>query len=632
MKNRIIFTFLTFVVLYLAVVIKAFYVQVVNREKLITYSRSQALRVVKSYPKRGNIYDRNGNPLAINVKKYNIFSIPKNNSELKKELRTLTKEVPGLKYSALYAKLKDRNRYTWIQRQVELKESQVEKFKSFKQIFIESQSSRIYPNHELFGQVLGFVGVDNDGLSGVEYEFNKDLKGQAQIKKYYRDAKGRPIKFKSADIEGESRDITLALDKEVQAVLEKALKEGVEHHKALRGGAAVMDAQTGEVWAMANYPSYDPNEFRKYQAKNKKLAFVTDPFEPGSIFKTLTIAAALENNIVRPDTNYYCEKGRFRVDNHFIKESDSDHGHEWLSVEDILKYSSNIGTTKIAFDLGYPALKKFMNKLHIGAKTGIELPGESRGILSDEEVSPLKLSNVSFGQGVATTAIQMLAAYSVFANGGYYINPTLVKNGNKNKKFKRVLSKENASQITKMLIKAVSEGTGTQAKVPHFIIAGKTSTAQKADETGKYNGYISGFIGYPVNVSKKFIVYVYVEEPSENGYYGNQVAAPIFQKIVKNILYKRKEYNQRAIADKSKNAKRFDTISTRQSSRVIWGKNKVPNVIGLDKNTAFKVLDKIGLEYKYSGFGIVESQIPRAGTPMRKGMSVNLKFRPPAYD
>jgi cell division protein FtsI/penicillin-binding protein 2 len=632
MKNKIIFTFISLVCLYFAVIIKAFYVQVVNREKLITYSRSQALRVVKSYPKRGNIYDRNGNPLAINVKKYNIFSIPKDNKSLKVELRKLVKELPGLSFNNLYKKLKDRKRYTWVKRQVELTDEQVEALKPLKQIFLESQSSRIYPNHELFGQLLGFVGVDNDGLSGVEYQFNKELKGQAQIKKYYRDAKGRPIKFKSADLEGDSQDITLAVDKEVQAVLESALKAGVEKHKALRGGAAVMDAQTGEIWAMANYPSYDPNEYRKYSANYKKMAFVTDPFEPGSIFKTFTIAAALENNIVRPDTNYYCEKGRFRVGNHFIKESDSDHGHEWLSVEDILKYSSNIGTTKIAFDLGYPALKKFMDKLHIGAKTGIELPGESRGILSDEKVSPLKLSNVSFGQGVATTAIQMMSAYSIFANGGYYVNPTLVKNGNRNRKFKRVISKENAQQITQMLIKAVDEGTGTRAKVPHFIIAGKTSTAQKADASGRYTGYISGFIGYPVNVNKRFIVYAYVEEPKENGYYGNQVAAPIFNKIVKNILYKRKEYNQRAIADKVNNKKRFDTITTRQSARVIIGKNKVPNVIGLDKNTAFKVLDKLGLEYKYSGFGIVNTQSPAPGTEIQKGLSVKLKFTPPSYD
>ena len=632
MKNKIIFTFISLVTLYFAVVIKAFYVQVVNREKLITYSQSQALRVVKSYPRRGNIYDRNGNPLAINVKKYNIFSIPKDNQSLKQELKKLVNVIPELNLNQLYSKLKNRNKYTWIKRQVELTDEQVEVLKPLKQIFLESQSSRIYPNHDLFGQLLGFVGVDNDGLSGVEYQFNKELKGQAQIKKYYRDAKGRPVKFKSAELEGESKDLTLAVDKEVQAVLESALKEGVEYHNALRGGAAVMDAQTGEIWAMANYPAYDPNEYRKYPAKNKKMAFVTDPFEPGSIFKTFTIAAALENNIVRPDTNYYCEKGKFRVENHFIKESDSDHGHEWLSVEDILKYSSNIGTTKIAFDLGYPALKKFMDKLRIGTKTEIELPGESRGIINDEPVGPLKLSNVSFGQGVATTAIQMLAAYSVFANGGYYVNPTLVKDGNKEKKFKRVISKESAQQITQMLIKSVDDGTGNRAKVPHFIIAGKTSTAQKADETGRYNGYISGFIGYPVNVNKRFIVYAYVEEPTKNGYYGNQVAAPIFNKIVKTILYKRKEYNQLAIADQSKDKKRFDTITTRQAARVIVGKDKVPNVIGLDKTTAFKVLEKLGLEYKFVGFGIVNSQIPSPGMPIEKGMTVKLQFSPPSYD
>jgi cell division protein FtsI (penicillin-binding protein 3) len=632
MKNKILATFIVLLALYAAVIVKAFKVQVFDREKLIAYSQSQALRVVKTYPRRGSILDRNGNPLAINVKKYNIFYIPKESNKLKSEVRKLVKTVPGFSFNELYKKLKSRKKYTWIKRQVELTDDQVKKLKGLNQIFIESQSSRIYPNHDLLAQTLGFVGIDNDGLGGIEYQFNKSLKGQAQVKKYYKDAKGRPVKFKSADIEGGSEDIKLSIDKEIQAVLENALKEGVERHKALRGGAAVMDAQTGEIWAIANYPTYDPNLYKKYKSTDRKLSFVTDPFEPGSTFKTLTVAAALENNIVRPDTNYYCEKGKFRVGNHFIRESDSNHVYEWLSVEDILKYSSNIGTTKIAFDVGFDVLEQFINKFKIGKKTGIEIPGESRGILDSEDRSPLKLSNVSFGQGIATTAVQMLAAYGVFANGGVYVRPTLIKDGNKGTKFKRIISKKTANEITEMMIKAVEEGTGSKAKVPHFVIAGKTSTAQKTDETGRYNGYISGFLGFPVNVNKRFVVYTYVVEPKENGYYGNLVAAPIFQKIVKNILYKRKEYNQLAIADAKKSTKRFDTISTRQSAKVIMGKGKVPNVIGLDKTTAFKVLDKMGLEYRYRGFGIVKEQHPEAGTPIAPNQSMTLKFQAPAYD
>lgn len=632
MKNKIITAFVCFIILYSSVLVKAFYIQVVNREKLISYSKSQALRVVKSYPRRGSIFDRNGNPLAINVKKYNIFSIPKDNDELHKEVKQLVNTVNGLSFTELYKKLKTRQRYTWIARQVELTDSQVVELKNLKQIFVESQLSRIYPNHELLGQVLGFVGVDNDGLSGVEYQFNTELKGQAQINKYYKDAKGRPIKFKSADIEGSSDDLYLSIDKEIQGVLESSLKEAVELHEAKRAGAAVMDAHTGEIWAMANYPTYDPNEYKNYPEKNRKLAFVTDPFEPGSIFKTITIAAALENNIVKSDTNYYCEKGKYRVENHYISESDSNHVYEWLSVEDILKYSSNIGTTKIAFDLGYPLLKKFMDKLNIGSKTGIEVSGESRGIFSDEKVGPLKLSNMSFGQGIATTGIQMLAAYSMFANGGYYVNPTLVKGGNKKTEFKRIISKENSIEITQMLVKAVDEGTGSNAKVPHFIIAGKTSTAQKADTSGKYNGYISGFIGYPVNVNKRFIVLSYVDEPKVNGYYGNQVAAPIFQKIVKNILYKRKEYNQLALIDQKKSNKKLDTINIRQASKVVVKKGIMPYIIGLDKVTAAKHLDNAGIEYSFSGFGIVDDQRPMAGSKVLNGQVATIKFRPPNYE
>lgn len=617
--------------LYVTVAAKAFYVQVINKNKLMAYSDSQILRKTKIYPKRGFILDRNNNPLAVNVQKFNLFTFIKNKKKLRKELEKLKKIIPNLNYKKILKRIEKRKKFTWIAREISLKSKQVLQIKQFKSITVESRSSRFYPNNELLAQTLGFVGIDNDGLAGIEYQFNDELKGQPVIHKYYKDAKGRPIKNKSADIHKRTDDIVLSIDKDIQASLEENLKAGVEKHKAFRGGAAVMDVQTGEILAVGNYPTFDPNN--RKSRKNRKLSFITDPFEPGSVFKSLTIASALENNVVTEDTNYFCERGKFRVGNHYITESDSNHNFEWLSVRDILKHSSNIGTTKVAFDLTYPTLKKTLDKLFIGQKTGVEMPGESRGIIDkDENIKPLRLSNISFGQGVATTGIQMLSAYAAIANGGYSVKPTILKVKNKKKvEKKKVFSKSTANALTRMLISAVEDGTGKNARVKHFTIAGKTSTAQRVDNAGGYKGYVSGFIGYPVNIDNRFVVFVYVDNPTEKGYYGNQVAAPIFQKIARAILYKNKSLNKLARL-KTEDKSNLDNIHIKYSAKRKITRGHVPNLIGLDKGSALEILDSLKASYEHKGFGIVKKQYPASGSVLNKNTVVKLIFEAPKYE
>ena len=633
MKSRISFTFLFMALLFSAVVVKAFYVQVLNRDKLLAYSHSQIAREVKIYPRRGHILDRNGSPLAINVQKFNVFTFGKDLDQVKRELKIVKGVLPDIDTSSLLSQIKKRGKFTWIARKVELKEKEVSKLKDLEEVFVEAQPSRIYPNHELLSQTLGFVGMDNEGLSGIEYSFNDELKGEAQIHKYFKDAKGRPVKLKSAIVESKAKDLTLSIDKDIQASLEDYLKEGVINSGAKMGGAAIMDAHTGEIWGIANYPSYDPNNVTSKDRNHIKLSFVTDPFEPGSVFKALTIASGLKNNIIKTDTNYYCERGKLKVGSHVISESDANHGYEWLSVEEILKYSSNIGTTKIAFDITYPTLKKTLDEFNIGKKTGIEVPGESRGILDEQEnVSPIRLSNISFGQGVATTGVQMLASYAAIANGGHYVKPTLLKIEDSSRiKSKRILSKETSDKLSQMLVKAVSDGTGKNARVKHFEIAGKTSTAQRVDGSGGYKGYVAGFIGYPVNVDKRFVVFVYVDDPKKS-YYGNTVAAPIFKKIVKNVLYKRKEYKQLADSSGAEGTRNIDRLSSKYSSRRSIRKGTVPNFIGLDKTSVQNILDTLGLKHSQSGFGVVIEQHPAAGTSSDSSTVVRLKFRAPSYE
>ncbi len=631
MKAKITVSFFLFVILFTAVIGKAFYIQVLSRDKLIAYSESQLIRKTKIYPKRGFILDRNENPLAINIQKYNLFTFAKDQKKLSKEMFELDKVLPRIKVKEILKKAKSRNKFTWIARDIELTKKQVEAIKKLETVQLESRSSRFYPNHELLAQTLGFVGIDNDGLAGIEYTFNEQLKGEPVIHKYFKDAKGRPVKFKSANFDKRAEDIILSIDKDIQADLEEYLKEGVEKAQAQGGGAAVMDAVTGEILAIANYPAYDPNT--KKGNKNQKLAFVTDPFEPGSVFKTLTIASALENNIVKPDTNFYCERGRFKVDNHYITESDSHHAFEWLSVTDILKQSSNIGTTKIAFDLTYDTLHDSLKTFGIGEKTGVEVPGESRGILDKKgQIRPLRLSNISFGQGVATTGIQMLASYAAFANGGYYVKPTFLRNQqNQTKNSKRVISKRTAKEITNMLIQAVEDGTGANARIKRFQIAGKTSTAQRVDPvSGGYSGYIAGFIGYPVNTDRKLVTYVYVDNP-KNGYYGNTVAAPIFQKIVRSILYNTKSIHRMDLPAAEKGVE-SDTLNIKLSGHRKIQAGIMPDLIGLDKRSAGATLEKLDIMYSAKGFGVVTEQAPKAGSPVNSQTEVRLNFSPPEYE
>ncbi|TDJ05911.1 MAG: PASTA domain-containing protein [Deltaproteobacteria bacterium] len=631
-KNKVVIVFFFFVACFLIILGKAFYLQVFNRTNLMKYSADQIFRERIIYPNRGNIYDRNGSPLAINIQTWSIFSIPKQIKSPRRSYKRLAKIVPTLTYKKLRMVTKNRKRYTWLARKISLTKTQVKKVKKIKGIYLEPVPKRFYPNKELLSQTLGFVGLDNTGLAGVEYQFDEYLKGKAKVFKYIKDAKGRPIKYETEILKEDAKDLYLTIDKDLQDMAEKALKEAVIKFNALKGGIGVMDVQTGEVLALANYPTFNPNNIKDSKPEDRKLAFVSDPFEPGSIFKTFTVASALEHKLARPDTNYYCEKGAFEVGDHVINEAVKGKGYEWLSMSEIIKYSSNIGTTKIAFDLTFPRLRETLKNFNIGEKTGIEIPGESRGIFTAKEnLGPLKLSNISFGQGVATTGIQILAAYATLANGGFYIKPTIIKKENYSPNKVRIISKKTAQEITKMLVDVVNEGTGSKARIPFFEIAGKTSTAQKPGKEGGYEGYIPGFIGYPVNVDKRFVIYVYVDGPIGKNYFGNTIAAPVFKKVAKFLIYKNKEFNNLADLGKSGDGP-LPSLDKIDSGDRNLGQNEVPNFLGLDKRSSATLAQKKALKLVHLGIGVVISQSPSPKSEIGDNQTVELMYSPPKYE
>lgn len=652
-KNRIIFVFTCFCLFFLLVLGKAFKVQLVDAGDLIVRANSQFLRQATVYPKRGNIYDRSGHPLALNVQTYSIFTIPKSTDGKNDVYKKLAKIVPELSYKEMITTIKKRKRFTWLGRKLRLSKDQVEDIKELKGIFIEGTPERTYPNHELLSQVIGFVGLDNSGLSGLEYMYNKELRGNPVTLKYTIDNKGRAIKFEShQDVTAQAKDIYLTIDKDIQGMAEKYLKEAVLKHNADKGGIGVIDASTGEILAIANYPTFDPNNVKGSAPESRKLSFAIDPFEPGSTFKIFTAASALEHKTATINSTYYAEQGRMRVDNHWIKEAESHEKFEWISVADIIRYSSNVGTTKLAFDLTFPKLKETLKELNFGNKTGIEVPGESRGIFTEaDNVTPLSLSNISFGQGIAVTGVQMMAAYAAIANGGEYIKPTLIKrdpnqvtvselepeNANQLEKRRRVLSQKNTEDLTKALVLAVEKGTGGNAKIPHFQIAGKTATAQRVDKNGGYKGYVSGFIGYPVNVDRKFVIAVYIDNPKTGGYYGGAVAGPVFKNLAEYMLYKNKDISRLAEHedndyDLKKVKTNIDMVQVKEAASRSLTPGIVPNMMGLDKITTTNISLKLNLQVVHKGMGVVSSQYPPAGTPIGDDTVVKLEYSPPTYE
>lgn len=652
-KNRIIFVFTCFCLFFLLVLGKAFKVQLIDASDLIVRANSQFLRQVTVYPKRGNIYDRNGNPLALNIQTYSIFTIPKSTNGKNDVYKKLAKIVPELSYKEMISSIKKRKKFTWLGRKLRLTKDQVEEIKELKGVFIEGAPERTYPNHELLSQVVGFVGLDNNGLSGLEHLYDKELKGDPVTLKYTIDNKGRAIKFEShQNVTAQAKDIYLTIDKDVQGMAEKYLKEAVIKHNADKGGVGVIDVSTGEILAIANYPTFDPNDVKNSLPEARKLSFAIDPFEPGSTFKIFTAASALENKVAKIESTYFAEQGRMRVDNHWIKEAESHEKFEWISVADIIKFSSNVGTTKLAFDLKFPRFKKTLKELNFGNKTGIEVPGESRGIFTEaDNVTPLSLSNMSFGQGVAVTGVQMLAAYAAIANGGEYIKPTLIKkdqttvttelepeNENQLSKRRRIFSQKTTDDLTKALIGAVESGTGTAAKIPHFQIAGKTATAQRVDKNGGYKGYVSGFIGYPVNVDRRFVIVVYIDNPKTGGYYGGAVAGPVFKNLAEYMLYKNKdispiaEHHEDNDYDLKKIKTNIDMVQVKEASTRSLTPGIVPNMMGLDKITTTSIGNKLSLQMIHRGMGVVSSQYPSPGTPVSSDTVVKLEYSPPTYE
>lgn len=542
-KTRIVIMEILFFMTILLLGAKSVEVQIFKAEELSGKAIQEYSTQLVVKGQRGNILDRNMNKLSTSVEAPSVAACPSTIKTPGGVAKKLAK-ILDISSHELTEKLKSKKLFTWVKRRIT--PDQVTKIKKLDidGIFFRDDSKRFYPNRTLAAQVIGFTGSDDNGLEGLEFEYNNILDGKTQEIQVKKDGTGKLFdaeKKLRTQLTGDS--IVLTIDQSIQYFSEKALKEAVTTHGAESGTAVVMDPSSGELLAIAHYPEFNPNAFGNYTEKTWRNRAITDAFEPGSIMKIFTAATALEKGFFSPKSIFFCENGTYRIGEFTVNDT---HPHGWLTLKQIIQYSSNIGAAKISETIGNKALHSSLSNFGFGRKTNIQYPYETRGnLIPYYKWSKIDSGAIAFGQGISASAIQLIAAVSAIANNGVLMQPMLVKKiisntGETLKVFnptpvKQVISKETASKVKDMMSSVTeADGTGTNAAIEGYSVCGKTGTAQKAGKSGvgyMKNKYTAVFTGFAPQSDPKLAILVIVDEPKKN-HYGGVVAAPAFKSIM----------------------------------------------------------------------------------------------------
>lgn len=648
-KVRVVLISFVLFLSFLIVVGRMFQLQVIKKEQLYQLAARQQVSQIPLVPKRGTIYDRNENELAVSVEVDSIYAESSKITEVKQtalELSSIFQNDP----KELEERLRKQKSFEWIQRKISPKEAEAVRNLRLSGIHFLKENKRFYPHAQLAAHVIGFVGLDSKGLEGIELQYDALLNGKPQVLTTEKDAKGRSIITDAATYEKEEnfRNLILTIDKQIQHVAETELSEAVQKWGAKGGMAIVMDPKTGKILALASHPFFNPNQFIQYRPKTWRNLAISDVFEPGSMFKAFLAAAVLEENVIQPTDSFYCENGVYTVYDRTIRDTSK---HGWLTFHQVMKVSSNIGAAKAAEKIGKEKLYRYLCAFGFGEKTHLGLPGEAKGILNHPRYwSPITLNTIAFGQGIAVTGIQMVTALSAIANGGWLMKPRVVdritnEKGKVIQSFKpemvrRVISEGTSKKVT-ALLKATTEkgGTGEQAVPQGYEVAGKTGTAQKVDSLlGGYSEdkFVSGFMGFAPVEEPRIVVLVVIDEP-QGANYGGIVAAPVFRAIVEKVLPYLQIFPKGTMvvkdeADFSGRAKKISSSSLVDGVSVSKGVEKMvmPDLTGLSMRKALSRIEGKGLIIKISGNGRLVEQVPKAGTVIDKGEICYLKFESPS--
>ncbi len=661
-KGYVRFRILSAVVLvaFLGIFARLFWLQVVSAEKLAKMSTQQLEADITRNNPRGRIVDRDGEELAVSIMTSSLYVDPQemvDSAESKKmgqqrdERRVsadLLAPVLNMDAEELYGMFLTEGRFLWVKRTIEPKEAEavrkVIKENKLPGLHFIEESKRYYTKKRAAAQILGFVGTDDVGLSGIEMTEDHVLRGAETRHSKFFDALGHQL---HGDEENELRQqdrstVYLTIDSKMQYVLEEAMDNAIERTSSQGAAAIIMDPFTGEILGMASRPTFDPNNFSEYPPETWNNKGISMIYEPGSVFKPIVGCMGLTEGIITPDTLFQ-DNGSIQVADRVIHNWDRE-GSGLVPFSTIIKYSINTGMVQLGMQLGAQRMIYYSKKFGFGLPTGIDLPGEENGILYDpDKMYEPDVATMAIGQGIAVTPLQELRAICAIANGGELLQPYIVKkvvapNGNTiaeggRKVVRRVISEEVAAEMRHMMEMVVSEGGGKTAAIKGYRIAGKTGTAEKLAEYGGYaeGEYIASFVGFVPADKPKYAMIVMLDTP-RGAFYGSQVSAPVFKDTLQQILVAKGI--QPASDEDLPSLEKMDVVGKEdvketempQMEPLGDGKVRLPDLSGLDIRRAAEVLQQGHLKLKPNGSGYAKRQEPPAGSEVPEGATVEIWF------
>jgi cell division protein FtsI (penicillin-binding protein 3) len=649
-KFRLLTVLLFFVALFVALMTRAFHLQIMSGSTYKVMAERQHTKSLPLPPERGLIFDRNGEKLAASLLVDSVFIDPSKVSDTDSTASRLS-TVLHLKKKQILQQISKSKNFCWVARMISPAQAGQIRALELDGVYLVQEPKRFCPNKELAGQLIGSVGLDSNGLEGLELRYENYLKGETDKVLWGRDAKGRKLYLADGPAE-EKKDVIhnliLTIDSRIQYLVESHLKEAVQKTGARGGMAIVMDPKTGQILAMANEPAFNPNNFHRGDMELKRNRAITDVFDPGSTFKPFLAAAALEEGVVKETDRFYCENGAYRVANVTIHEANlKKHGS--LTFREVLKYSSNIGSVKVSQTLGKQKFHQYIQNFGFGHKTGIDLPGESSGLVRPcENWTTVDAATIAFGQGISVTAVQLISAFSAIANQGMLMQPYIVQKivnprGEVVKEFtptavRQVISPQTAERLTAILTDVVGEegGTGKKARIQNVGVAGKTGTSQKFDFAAKRYSrekVRTSFMGFFPSGSPRLAILVTIDEP-QRFKWGGEAAAPVFKEISQQIIRCFDSGIDEAPTIEKEDITKPVKIQLASSPVAVSTANDavpeaedlLPDFRGMTLKNALKVAQEREIDFKVVGSGWAVSQNPQAGSLVRKNRACTVYF------
>jgi cell division protein FtsI (penicillin-binding protein 3) len=629
----------------LVIGIRLVHLQVLGQEFFAKQGTRQSERTIKLDPRRGPILDREGRALAVSVNVESLYAVPQDVDDPQATAAALARAL-GLEPAGrreLVAQLQKDRAFVWIERKVDPGTARRVRNLELDGVGFLTEHRRYYPQRELAAHLLGWAGLDNTGMSGIEYAYEKEIGGRAAQVVVHTDARRRPVGHTERP-STEGHTVVLAIDERIQHIAERELERAVNETRAEAGSVIVVEPFSGDVLAMAGRPTFNPNRYSAYSASRWRNRMVSDVFEPGSIFKIVTAAAGIQERVVDPHEVLDCGSGQILIANTVI----NDHKpFDQLTFREAVARSSDIGMIRVAHRLGRENFYRYVRAFGFGEPTGVDLPGESGGLLKPTaRWSALSLPSMSFGQEVGVTSLQMAMAGAAVANGGYLMRPLIVKrvedaDGHVVKEVKpvivrRVLEPDTVDTLTEMMELVVRDGTGGRAAVPGYVVAGKTGTGQKVDPaTGRYSmvDHVASFVGFVPASRPAFVILASLDTPRGYLNQGGDVAAPLFGRVARHAL--------RALAVPPDDTDRVlravsvapETLVPAAYRPAVGGPpvpppstepGIMPDLQGRSAREAAIAAARQGLVVELRGSGRVVSQTPAPGTVVEAGLTCRL--------